>query len=116
MMTASQLPISVGPGCTGIRILNLATLMDLFRDTPAFDAFGAAIVQKVAGDGVVVLTVDDTALATMTSAVPAREAFQLRIAARLAEDPELLNKLKDRAEDGRIVELGSFEVPERPEH
>ena len=96
--------------CQPIGILNLSGLVHLFRDEVALDQFVAAILQKVVMNSVTILTRDDTAIATMKSAVSAREEFQLRIAARLAEDPSLLKTLKERAEDDKFVECGTFEV------
>ena len=95
-----------------IGILNLTGLVHLFRDEAALDQFIAAILQKVVVNSLTIMTRDDTAIATMKSAVNAREEFQLRIAAKLAEDPSLLKTLKERAEDDKFVECGTFDVPD----
>jgi hypothetical protein len=113
-MLVQQTPtgITAQGGMVGqtIRILNLANLVHLFRDEMAFDQFLAMVLQKVVGDAVTILTSGDTAIATMYPADHAREAFQLRIAAKLAEDPHLLEALKDRTEDGKFIEYGTFDV------
>jgi hypothetical protein len=95
-----------------IGILNLNALVPLFRDEAALDQFIAAILQKVVANSLTILTRGDTAIATMKSAVNAREEFQLRIAAKMAEDPHLLETLKERAEDDKFVECGTFDAPE----
>jgi hypothetical protein len=101
--------VSAGKAVT---ILDLGKHRELFRDDAAFDVFVAMIVTPMTANSVTLVTKGDCAIATLYPATQAREAFQLKIAARLAEDPELVKELKVLAEDESFVAHGNVEISE----
>jgi hypothetical protein len=52
----------------GIRLLNLANLIHLFRNEEAFDQFISIIVQKTTPNALAIISIGETVIATMRPA------------------------------------------------
>jgi hypothetical protein len=95
-----------------ITIFDLAKHLDLFANEEACDRFVAALVDKLRPDTLTILTKEDFPIATVKPATAARDAFQIRIAAKLVECPDLVRELKSRVESDEFIVQGKIDVPD----
>jgi hypothetical protein len=98
-------------GCRvgSLSVLQLRKLKDLFRDEKAYTEF-IATIRRATDPGVMsVLLDDEQPICGMISTHDAHTAMGARIVARLMDDPNTLDEIRKRLEDGRMVEYGKLE-------
>ncbi len=85
-------------------LMNLEKQKSLFKDEAAFVEFVRSWREAVKQSQMQVVMVNDEVLCTAVSPESTKQLLSERILRRFAENPELLNELKDRFESDEIVD------------
>jgi hypothetical protein len=85
-------------------ILNLDKWKSLFKDDQAYKQFTGLLEEAAEDTSVRLLVSDDRVLLGLVSPEEAQNRLRDRIMQRLAEKPEILDRLKERLESDNLVD------------
>jgi hypothetical protein len=87
-----------------MKALQLNDYSNLFRSDEAYREFVRLLVQSLDQDELKVIFADTEVVCTVVGPSAVRDIMQHRIIKRFAEQPDLLDELRERLEDGDLVD------------